>query len=564
MLARAHGTGGPTVWAYSEAIWPDDEIGKIWIAHSNIAEKHSALKTWPVSVGEICEGLADTPLAAAVSGNAASTALRRYCEEKSRVKPFSIAVDAGAYPAAIQRPLGTPFEAFSSGWGSNRVDPEIGSQWSQIPPTIKTELSYPVSPKGFLHLRLGLRRDLLAWHKDAIGFNIPISAKEVDLNEPALGYFHAENDWFAFTLGRFQVHWSPSPEFGLALSQAVPYHNAAEFTLKMPYVRYRFLVSSLNPWLEGTPLGDSSSEAYPPGSEEYRQRHYPAENGSGNFHKRVYAERIKTLIAHRVEGRVGRLGLGITETQVIGGKVPDLRDAGPFVFFHNDFKDGYTNGALSLDAALDLPSGFSLAGELYLDDVRYADTEGSGNTASLLGYLAAVRHAFSARGWAFMQSLHAIRTDPFLYGYPQPLNTMASRHVLTSNNQDEGGARFVDKFVIDYPMGYLRGGDAYDFWYRMDAWRGPMRLGFSAALLNRGEVDIATPYEEYYQSPHDSPTGTPEREVRLGVDGAYRFGHGFSAQASAAWQEIRNPEHVSGDDARRFRVGAGIAWAPPH
>jgi hypothetical protein len=563
MLARAHGAGSPDIWAPSEPVWPGDEIGKIWQAHSNIAEKQSGLQTWPLSVGEICGSLGESPLADSAPSGPTEGMLRHYCEDKSRLKPFSITVDAGVYPAGLKRPTGTPFEDFDLNWGTNRVDPEIGRQWSKTPSAIKTELSYPISPKSFLHLRLGLRRDLHAWHQDPLGSNVPLSTKEVDLNEPSLGYFHAENDRFAFTLGRFQVHWSPSPDFGLALSQAVPYHNAAEFTLKMPKARYRFLVSSLNPWLEGTPLGDSSGEAYPPGSEEYRQRHYPEGHGSSNFHKRVYAERIKTLFAHRLEGQIGRLGLGLTETQVIGGKVPDLRDAGPFVFFHNDFKDGYTNSALSLDAALDLPLGFSLAGELYLDDVQYADTEGEGNTASLLGYLAAVRHAFAARGWVFMQSLHAIRTDPFLYGYTQPLNTMASRHILASNNQDEGDARFVDKFVVDYPIGYLRGGDAYDFWYRMEAWRGPIRLAFSAALLNQGEVDIATPYENYYQSAHDSPTGTPERELRMGLEGAFRIRRGPEIHCGMSWESIRNEGHIRGKEANRARFSLGSAWSFP-
>lgn len=563
VVARADGTGAPPVWAYSERVWPGEEIGKIWHAQSNIAEKHGHLQSWPLSVGGICSETESSDSGTVAAGTAAQLLLRRYCEEKLTPRPFSITVDLGVYPTGLQHLSGVPFEDFNSGWGSNRFDPELGNAWSQVPPTIKTELSYPISPKSFLHLRLGLRRDLLAWQGDPLGLNVPLSAQEVDLNEPSLGYFHAENEHFAFTVGRFQVHWSPSPDFGLALSQAVPYHNAAEFTLKMPYARYRFLISSLNPWLEGTPLGDSSSEAYPPGSEEYRQRHYGQENGAGIFHKRVYAERNKTLFAHRLEGRIGRLSLGITETQVIGGKFPDLRDAGPFVFFHNDFKDGYTNSALSLDAALDLPSGFSLAGELYLDDIQYADTEGDGNTASLLGYLGAVRHAFDARGWVLMQSVHAIRTDPFLYGYAQPLNTMASRHILASNNQEKSDARFVDRFVVDYPMGYLRGGDAYDFWYRMEAWRGDMRLGFSAAVLNRGEVGLYTPYQDYYRSAHDSPSGTPERELRMGLDGGYRMPRGLEAHWGLTWYNVRNEENLKGKDTDRIRFTLGTAWSFP-
>ncbi len=555
-------------WAAAELVWPSDPVARMWQSYQlmmrgSAVEPEVLSESWPKSVGEICHILEEND-SNRESSNSASNAIRAFCEDKKYPRPFILKVDFGAYPIERRYPLGKPFEHFDGSWVSELVNPEEALTWSEIPSTIQTELSYPISDKGYLHFRIGLRRDLSAWDRDALGLNLPLSDKEVDLNEPSQGYFHFENGYFGFTVGRFPVHWSPSPEFGLALSDAVPFHNAAEFALKMPHARYRFLISSLNPWLEGTPLGDTSSEAYPPGSEQYLQRHYRIDHGASIFHKRIYAEDIKTLFAHRVEGEWGPVGLGITETEVIGGKVPDLRDAGPFVFFHNDFKDGYTNSALSLDASLSLPAGFSLAGELYLDDVQFAETEGEGNTASLLGYLAAVRHAFSAHGWAVSQSLHAIRTDPYLYGYLQPLSTMASRHILASNNQVDGDPLFVDRYVVDYPMGYLRGGDAFDFWYRAEGWYGSrVQAAFTAALLAQGVVDIHTPYQNYYSSGHDSPTGTAEREVRLGLEGGFRVWKGLSVHGGVGWQGIRNADHRSGNDLQRVQINSGAAYRLP-
>ena len=49
---------------------------------------------------------------------------------------------------------------------------------------------------------------------------------------------------------------------------------------------------------------------------------------------------------------------------------------------------------------------------------------------------------------------------------------MSSRHVLASNFGGTRGPTLTDRYVVDYPIGYLRGGDAFDFWYRMDAWSG--------------------------------------------------------------------------------------------
>ncbi len=511
----------------------------------------SGLRAPVSSWGEICA----SPL---------SESLRAACAEKSALRIWDLALDLGAYPLERPRNAIRPFETFDGTWGSARVDPELGSRWVRLPPLAALGLRYPVTTHSILAFRIGLRRDLSAWSRDPSGSNLPLSDREVDLNEPSLGYFRVEDDHYAFAAGRFPVHWSPSPDYGLALSRSVPYHNGAEFALKVPHVRYRFLASSLNPWLEGTPAGNASSEDYPPGSEEYRQRHYPSDNGAGLFHKRVYDARIKTLFAHRVEGELGPLALGITETQVIGGKTPDFRDAGPFVFFHNDFKEGYANGALSLDASLRLPMGFALAGEYYIDDASYSETEADGGTPSLGGWMLALRQASTARGWLIGQSLHAIRTDPYLYGYLQPLNTAASRIVLASNNQRPGDSLFTDKYVADYPLGYFRGGDAFDFWYRLDGWKGGRwHATFAAGVLAKGATDLYTPYETYYSAAHDAPSGVAERELRLRLEGEFRTAGGVSLRAGAGWRRIEAEGHIRGNDRDEGRALCGISIGLP-
>lgn len=487
------------------------------------------------------------------------------CKEKEIPEPWNVAINIGAFPLGHKSAASSQFETFSTDWKSARFDQEVARAWTEIPPAIRIVLKYPVTHNSLVYFRLGLRRDLRAWNEDGLGMNLPLTEKEVDLNEPSLGFFHLEETHWAFTVGRFPVHWSPSPDFGLALSNAVPYHNGFEMAFKLPRLRYRFLASSLNPWLEGTPLGNSASEDFPVGSEEYRQRHYGSANGASIFHNRVYDARIKTLFAHRVEGEAGPLSLGITETQVIGGKAPDFRDAGPFVFFHNDFKEGFANGSLGLDAALRLPFGIALAGEYYIDDVNYSETESEGNTANLKGFMVGARHAFTMRGWEFLQGVHAIKTDPYLYGYLQPLNTMASRHILSSNRQLPGDSLFIDKYVIDYPMGYLRGGDAMDFWYRLDAWRGTnLHFGLALAWLSKGEVEIGSPYEGYYSSSHDSPSGTPEREFRSRLEADLRIRTRLDLHAGLAWRSIRNLGHASGEDEDLLSASCGVAWSLPN
>jgi hypothetical protein len=468
----------------------------------------------------------------------------------------------GAYGLGKQRPLGRPFETFNPGWGSILVEPEVAGAWADLPPLVKVELQHAFSPKAYIHFRMGLRRDLAAWHEDGLALNAPFASKEVDLNEPSLGYFNWTEDFLDFTLGRFPLHWSPSPEFGLALSSAVPYHNGAQLVFKFPRLRYRFLVSSLNPWLEGTPAGGTSGEDYPVGSEEWRQRNYPDIGGTGNAHKRVYDARIKTLLAHRVEGWWGPMGMGITETNVVGGKVPDLRDMNPFAVFHNNFGDGYSNNSMSLDALVRLPAGLSLAAEAFMDDLEWGETEGESATPSVMGYLGALRHSFAAHGWFFSQSVHAVYTDPFLYGFQQPLNTLASRHVLTSNFQEDSDPVFVDKHVVDYPIGYLRGGDAMDFWYILEARRGrslsaELRIGW----LAQGEVSETTPFELYYEPHGSAPSGRPEEELRIQGRVGCAWRHGLAFSAGAGFSQVTNVDHEPGRSDLRPGFHAGLSWS---
>lgn len=532
----------------AELVWPWDEAGRLWENGAATAGRALGAATWPKTLAEICgDGYAS---------------LADFCSVR-KDRPLGAAVGAGVYGLDRKPGLGKTFEIFAPGWESKRVDPEQAGAWSAMPSALSADLAYPLSPHAFIRFRMGLRRDLAAWLEDPLALNIPLTAAQIDLNEPSFGYLHAGNDWFAFTIGRFPVHWSPSREFGVTLSRSVPYHNGAAFEVWGKRLRYRFLVSSLNPWLEGTPAGPASSEDYPPGSEEWRQRHYADEGPAVNFRKRVYDARIKTLFAHRVEASLGPLAAGFTELEVIGGKFPDLRDANPFAVFHNDFKDGYVNSGMSLDALLRLPRGVTLAGEVFFDDVRWGGTESDTASPSLLGYLAECRHAFSWRGWRMGQSLDFVLTDPFLYAHKIPLNTFFSRRVVTSNYHGPDGDVLIDKLVTDFPLGYYRGGDAMDFWYRLEALRGASSLSLTLGALAKGVVDAATPYEDLPATSRWAPTGTVEREVRIRVDGSRRLPRGILLQGGLAFSSIENEDHVEGVSDSRWGAALGLSWFLP-
>ncbi len=548
--------------AEAKLIWPTDPLGRLWEYYSATVATRTFASVWPKSEQDIC--LESLEKSADLSGEPSAILILIQDEcQKKKTFPASVALDLGAYPINKRAPFSTPFEVFAPGWESVHIDPEMARAWSDVPDLIKVELQYSFSPHSYAYFRMGLHRDIKAWYQDPLGSNVPLSSKEVDLNEPSLGYFHIENNFLDFTVGRFPIHWSPSPDFGLTLSDGVPYHDAVQVALKAPVVRYYLLVSSLNPWLQGTPLGDTASENYPVGSEEYLQRHYDSQLDQ-NAHSRVYADNIKTLFAHRLEANFSRLNLGITETQIIGGKVPDLRDAGPFIFYHNTFREGYTNINLSFDAKLRLPGNISLFGETILDDIRYVPTEGKDGTPSIIGTMVGALHASTLGRWLFTQSAHWIHTDPYLYGYQQPLNTFYSRQVLTSNMQDKNERPFVDKFVVDFPIGYLRGGDDNDFWYHLTATLpSSWELSLIAGILAKGEVNYYTPYASYYNNEGAAPTGIPEYETRVITRAAYVWQKGVSVHGGAGWQYFENQNHLTGRTVSQFQLSTGVTWGFP-
>ncbi len=495
-------------------------------------------------------------------GEPVDSSLREPCPVADSSPPvFRLTLNAGAYPLERTYPLADSFEVFRTGWEAHRASAELGRVWENLPPAADLEFRYAFSPGARIYLRMGLKRDISAWHDDPAGENWPLSDKEVDLNQPVAGYFHAENGWGAVTVGRFPVHWSPSEEYGLALSRSVPYHNGVMIAARMKRMRYLFLVSSLNPWLEGMPDStDTLSTNYRVGSEEWQQRHYPG-SLNDNAHLRVYDERIKTLITHRLEFPWDSGVFGITELSVVGGKTPDLRDLNPFGLWHNEFRDGFTSMAVSLDAKTRLPFGFSTFGELFLDDLRFGETESS-STPTILGWMLGLEHRWMCGFCLLSQSFHAIHTDDLMYRYLQPYNTLTSRFLLASNNQKDGANPFVDKYVVDYPLGYARGGGAMDWRYAARLTAGKTRATLHLDYLTFDGASLEIPFAALSDGSADkSPYQTEEWRVSLTGDRDLPWG--LKVHAGAGWQWLLFPARNPRGPYSHGQCAFGLSWTFP-
>jgi hypothetical protein len=499
---------------------------------------------------------------------------------------FRWTLATGFFPGNKQYPFGETFEIFNGNWGSLHLPAEQGVAYNQVPPALSLSLAYPFSPHVFAYARASLKRDMRAWFLDPAGGNWPTTANEVDLNEPSLGYLVADASWGRALFGRFPVHLGPSPEFSLLVGGQKPFHDGALVTLKAPAFRYHFFFASLHTWLEGTPRGDTSSTNYPVGSEAWRQRHY-VQHDAENAHLRVYDERAKSLVVHRVEWllgeareNAGRLGaaavpqpskfklaswgavFGLSEMQTIGGKVPDLFDVAPFMVWHNDFKYGYTNNLVHVDARINSPFGLSLFGELAMDDLPYAPKEGEKQKA-ILGGLLGSEYRFLGPAYAWVQRLHFIHTDPKLYRFVQPYNSLYARQVLNTNMQPSSDPNFMDRLVIDYPVGYVRGGDARDFWSttELSANKRPW-LPFGAqftlklAYLQHGQTDERTQVQSIPENA-TTPTGAVREEWRESLDANIGITRRFSVLAGIGGRQWAE----RGKTGSHAWAQAGLVWS---
>ena len=73
-----------------------------------------------------------------------------------------------------------------------------------------------------------------------------------------------------------------------------------------------------------------------------------------------------------------------------------------------------------------------------------------------------------------------------------PLLKGTSRRLYRSNNRDQDALGFVDTWIVDQPLGYLRGSDALDLWTHLD-WSATDHshgAGVELDWLNQGDAAV--------------------------------------------------------------------------
>jgi hypothetical protein len=403
-----------------------------------------------------------------------------------------------------------------------------------------------------LLLRLPLRRDLDSWQRDRFGLLVIDGPSQLDMNVPRDAWLRMMGTRVGdFQLGRFAPE--VSPEHGVILAGA-PWIDGFSWKLAMGHVRYRFVAASLNPWLNGTPtdsLGRIPSEsavgglAYPTGSESWRQSHLAL----GDQHGRIYDESYKSLFLHSLGYVAGDWEFKIIEQTLVGGKAPQFRDANPFMVWHNNFGDGYSRSFFSFEVRRENPGQGMFWSQVSTQLLKSPVGEDVGydpplQMAAAMGWKRDWVGEFGR--WSAGTSVAA--TTPTFDNHLLPLLKMTSRQLYRSNSRDQLEPGYADVFEVDYPLGYVRGPDALDFWNRLGWQEASDAYGVSGEMdwLQQGQSDLATNLETL-MGKNLPLSGVIEKELRTALGANARLTSHWRWHGSLGASVFQHRNHEKGE-----------------
>lgn len=443
-------------------------------------------------------------------------------------------------------------DRFGGNWQAERVSLRTAHAWDSLAPLAHLGWN---GKNGALELRLelDLKRDLEAFRSDELHGNWLTGTGDVDINQPREGWLSYAGRAGSLKLGRFPWKYG-GVEHGVILGCHAP-HDGLLWELPLGRLHYTFLGSSLNPWLNGTPVGDS----VPVGSERWQQQRWTLSDQFG----RVYDDPYKTLFLHALEWRLGPAALSVVEQTLVGGKAPAFRDVSPFALWHNNYGDGYSRSFFSFQGKLsDYGTGLlwmQVATQLVKSPVDGEDNyDPPTKMAAALGW---------RKAWFFPKGILSAHqelcaTTPTYDNHLLPLLKMTSRQVHRSNVRDQAEPDFADNYQVDEPLGYFRGPDAVDLWTRLD-WKqvdGLWGAGLSLAWLRQGEADLVRPDTAYLHLERPL-SGIVETELSARLSGWLRLDEHLRVSGSVGLSHLENRNHLEGDDGWWLLWSAGLSYA---
>jgi len=282
---------------------------------------------------------------------------------------------------------------------------------------------------------------------------------------------------------------------------------------------------------------------------------------------------FKMFTYHKFEFKpFDRLGFGIAEMQLVGGKVPDLTNVLPVVAWHNTYSAGVSNVMVQADAWFVPMKGLLIYGEYLMDDSRAPKEEGE-SKPSCWGWELGAKWILPAASpdWRFSLAAEYSHIDRWTYNRWQPYLTMYQRQLITGGHSG-----------FDTPLGHPEGGDVDQAGISFTAlardgrrivagytWicKGPVYLGMTSDVpYTVGGTTMYIPvyydYDDYAgDGALDALIGTTRKHSHvLNLDASWPLGKRWEANAGIDLRFVFNADHVEGKRAVESLWKTGFKW----
>ncbi|MCD6462218.1 MAG: hypothetical protein J7L52_00760 [Thermotogae bacterium] len=326
-----------------------------------------------------------------------------------------------------------------------------------------------------IHVEYFLKREYMQFHNTGGITNIPYSNVfphlSLDPGYPYKAYGVLEFDGQYIVFGRCKLRWGEAL-YPVALSDVSPYYDNFTYHAQGSGVGYTFHLISLNATL--TPEEWASQTSFVPPN---------ADPGS------PYTERVKTLVAHRLDFLISHnLRVGIGELTMVGGKYPDLYALNPFIIYHNNFNEGYTNTMGIVDFSWTPIKGLNFYGEFALDDLVVPLTETDVKPTAYAFNLGLRKTLSTSFGNFIFGGEIAVATE-YVYNTFLPYLKFYNRVKYISTYP-------ISHNLVDYPIGFAYGPDAGLISLRFMYFNEDTEIELEFFNLRKGSRDIYTPYGE--------------------------------------------------------------------
>jgi hypothetical protein len=319
---------------------------------------------------------------------------------------------------------------------------------NEIPPIAK--FGFIAQAAGFsLLFQPELNESISSKLEDYDWISVPFELIAIDNNFPFRGIASFYHPPVEFRFGRDKLNLGPGKWSTLTLTRHMPYFDYAKARFFLEGFSISWYLIRLNPTItEGE--GEYLQDLYDTGTN-------PEPNAPMNG--KPFIERSK----HYIIGRLcvtpfDWLSFSVAQTNLVGGRNPELTDFNPLIIFHNLYAEGTYSVPLSITATVVPYRGIKLYFDYLFYDAAVGDEKDPSVNPSAMAYQVGLTFLsdpfFTLFGGRFRFDAEFSFVDPWVYGKYYSLRQFTSRLIYVEH--------FVGRSWVDYPLGFYLGPDSLE------------------------------------------------------------------------------------------------------